>query len=91
MRPVAIGGVERKAHFFVLDLPNSDGCYLRAYPATVAEAWVDDHIHAFAFFRVVPQSIVADNDRCLIAKIRKVPRQCSRALPLSILASITAN
>src|SRR3546814_2358486 len=24
---VVIGGVERKAHFFVLDLPHSDGCY----------------------------------------------------------------
>jgi transposase len=47
---VVIGGVERKAHFFVLDLPHSDGCYVRAYPAAVAEAWVDGHIHAFGFF-----------------------------------------
>jgi transposase len=38
---VVIGGVERKAHFFVLDLPHSDGCYVRAYPAAVSEAWVD--------------------------------------------------
>lgn len=66
---VVIGGVEQKAHFFVLDLPHSDGCYVRAYPAAVAEAWVDGHIHAFAFFRAVPQSIVYDNDRCLVAKI----------------------
>jgi transposase len=34
-----------------------------------AEAWVDGHIHAFAFFGAVPQSIVYDNDRCLVAKI----------------------
>ncbi len=47
---VRIGGVEQKAHFFVLDLPHSDACYVRAYPAAVAEAWVDGHIHAFAFF-----------------------------------------
>ena len=66
---VVIGGVERKAHFFVLDLPHSDGCYVRAYPAAVSEAWVDGHIHAFAFFGAVPQSIVYDNDRCLVAKI----------------------
>ncbi|MCK9514286.1 MAG: IS21 family transposase [Pigmentiphaga sp.] len=66
---VVIGGVEQKAHFFVLDLPHSDGCYVRAYPAAVAEAWVDGHIHAFAFFGAVPQSIVYDNDRCLVAKI----------------------
>ena len=43
---VVIGGVEQKAHFFVLDLPHSDACYVRAYPAAVAEAWVDGHIHA---------------------------------------------
>ena len=28
-----IGGVARKAHFFVFDLPHSDACYVRAYPA----------------------------------------------------------
>src|SRR3546814_14180499 len=28
---VVIGGVEQKARFFVLDLPHSDGCYVRAY------------------------------------------------------------
>ena len=66
---VVIGGVERKAHFFVLDLPHSDACYVRAYPAAVSEAWVDGHVHAFAFFGAVPQSIVYDNDRCLVAKI----------------------
>ncbi|WP_126156213.1 IS21 family transposase [Paracoccus haematequi] len=66
---VIIGGLEQKARFFVLDLPHSDGCYVRAYPAAVAEAWVDGHIHAFAFFGAVPQSIVYDNDRCLVAKI----------------------
>ena len=66
---VVIGGVEQKARFFVLDLPHSDACYVRAYPAAVSEAWVDGHIHAFAFFGAVPQSIVYDNDRCLVAKI----------------------
>jgi transposase len=66
---VVIGGVELKPRFFVLDLPHSDGCYVQAYPAAIAEAWVDGHIHAFAFFGTVPQSIVYDNDRCLVAKI----------------------
>ena len=27
-----IGGVERKIHYFVLDLPHSDGCFVKAYP-----------------------------------------------------------
>ena len=66
---VEIGGVEQKAHFFVLDLPHSDAGYVRAYPAAVAEAWMDGHVHAFAFFGAVPLSIVYDNDRCLVSKI----------------------
>ncbi len=30
---VVIGGVERKAHCFVIDLPHSNGCFVKAYPA----------------------------------------------------------
>ena len=52
-----------------MDLPHSDGCFVRAYPAATAEAWVDGHVHAFAFFGKVPVSILYDNDRCLVAKI----------------------
>ena len=29
---MVIGGVERKAHCFVIDLPHSDGCFVKAYP-----------------------------------------------------------
>ena len=47
---VIIDGIEQKAHFFVLDLPHSDACFVRAYPAATAEAWMDGHVHAFAFF-----------------------------------------
>ncbi len=66
---VVIGGVEQKAHFFALDLPHSDSCYIRAYPAATAEAWMDGHARAFGFFGGVPLSILYDNDRCLVAKI----------------------
>ena len=66
---VIIGGAEQKAHFFVLDLPHSDACFVRAYPAATAEAWVDGHVHAFSFFSKVPLSVLYDNDRCLVAKI----------------------
>jgi DNA replication protein DnaC/transposase len=66
---VVIGGVAQKAHFFVMDLPHSDACCVRAYPAATAEAWVDGHVHAFAFFGRVPVSVLYDNDRCLVAKI----------------------
>ena len=66
---VVIGGVERTAHFFAFDLPHSDASFVRAYPAATAEAWVDGHVHAFAFFGRVPQSVLYDNDRCLVARI----------------------
>lgn len=67
---VVIGGVEHKAHFFVMDLPHSDAYFVRAYPAATAEAWMDGHVHAFAFFGGVPQSVLYDNDRCLVSKIQ---------------------
>ena len=66
---VFIDGVEQKAHFFIMDLPHSDACYVRAYPAAMAEAWVDGHVHAFAFFGKAPVSVLYDNDRCLVSKI----------------------
>lgn len=66
---VVIGGIEQKAYFFAFDLPHSDACYIRAYPAANTETWLDGHVHAFAFFGAVPRSILYDNDRCLVAKI----------------------
>ena len=36
-----IGGVEQKIHFLVMDLPHSDACFLKAYPAETAEAFCD--------------------------------------------------
>ena len=66
---VVIGGVERKAYFLAFDLPHSDACYIRAYPAANTEAWLDGHVHAFAFFGAVPWSILYDNDKCLVARI----------------------
>ncbi len=66
---VVIGGIEQKAYFFAFDLPHSDACYIRAYPAGNTEAWLDGHVHAFAFFGAVPRSILYDNDRRLVARI----------------------
>ena len=66
---VVIGGVERKAHCFVLDLPHSDGCYVKAYPAETTEAFLDGHVSAFAFLGGVPQSILYDNTKLAVAKI----------------------
>ena len=44
---VVIGGVEHKAHCFVIDLPHSDGCYVKAYPAETTEAFLDGHVSTF--------------------------------------------
>ena len=66
---VVIGGVERKAHCFVLDLPHGDGCFVRAYPAESTEAFLDGHVAAFAYLGGVPRSILYDNTRLAVAKI----------------------
>ena len=66
---VVIGGVERKAHYFVLDLSHSDGCFVKAYPAETTEAFLDGHVSAFAFLGGVPRSILYDNTRLAVAKI----------------------
>ena len=66
-----IAGVKQKVHFFAFDLPQSDASYVRAYRAATAEAWVDGHVHAVAFFGAVALSIVYDNDRCLVSRIER--------------------
>ena len=66
---VVIGGVEQKAHCFVIDLPHSDGCFVKAYPAETTEAFLDGHVSAFAYLGGVPQSILYDNTRLAVAKI----------------------
>ena len=66
---MVIGGVERKAHCFVLDMPHSDGCFVKAYPAESTEAFLDGHVSAFAYLGGVPQSILYDNTRLAVAKI----------------------
>ena len=43
-----IGGVEQTIHYFVLDLPHSDVCFVKAYPAETTEAFCDGHVSALA-------------------------------------------
>ena len=64
-----IAGVEHRAHFFVMTLPHNDACFVAAYPAATTEAWLDVHNRAFALFGGVPQSILYDNDKCLVSRI----------------------
>ena len=64
-----IGGVERKVHYLVMDLPHSDGCFVKAYSAETTEAFLDGHVAAFAFLGGVPQSILYDNTKLAVARI----------------------
>src|SRR5438045_6487640 len=42
-----IAGVERKIHFFAIDLPHSDACFVQAYPAECQSAPKRDPESAF--------------------------------------------
>src|SRR5438552_1597551 len=64
-----IAGVERKIHFFAVDLPHSDACFVQAYPAETTEAFCDGHNAAFGFFGGVPKSILYDNTKLAVARI----------------------
>ena len=64
-----IGGVRQKIHFFCMDVPQSDACFVKAYPRETTEAFLDGHVSAFAFFDGVPLSILYDNTKIAVAKI----------------------
>ena len=64
-----IGGIERKIHFLVMDLPQSDACFVKAYPGETTEAFCDGHVSAFSFFGGVPLSILYDNTAIAVARI----------------------
>ena len=64
-----IDGVERKAHYLVVDLPQSDDCFVMAFPAETTEAFLEGHNHAFAYFGGVPRTILYDNTKLAVARI----------------------
>ena len=64
-----IAGKKVRFHYFCLDLPHSDGCFVKAYPTEDTESFLDGHIAAFAFLGGVPQSILYDNTKIAVAKI----------------------
>ena len=66
---VVIGGVERKVHYLVVDLPQSDDCFVMAFPAETTEAFLEGHNHAFAYFGGVPRTILYDNTKLVVARI----------------------
>jgi transposase len=66
---VVIGGVEQKAHFLCMDLPQSDDSFVVAFPAENTESFLEGHNRAFAHFGGVPRTILYDNTRIAVAQI----------------------
>jgi len=64
-----IAGKKVRFHYFCLDMPQSDACFVKAYPTEDTEAFLDGHIAAFAFLGGVPQSILYDNTKIAVARI----------------------
>lgn len=64
-----IAGKRQRIHYFCMHLPHSDACFVKAYPAEVAEAFCDGHVAAFEFFGGVPLSILYDNTKLAVAQI----------------------
>ena len=83
-----IGGVRQKIHFFCLELPQSDACFVKAYPRETTEAFLDGPVAAFAFFGGVPLSILYDNLRIAVARMSHLRRLGAGACSSSIAASI---
>lgn len=65
---VSIAGVRRKAHFLAVDLPHSDGAFVKAFPAETTEAFCKGHNAAFRYFGGVPRTIVYDNTKIAVAR-----------------------
>ena len=64
-----IGGEERKAHYLVIDLPQSDDYFVMGFPAETTEAFLEGHHQAFAYFGGVPRRILYDNTKLAVAQI----------------------
>lgn len=66
---VGIGGEERKAHYLAIDLPQSDDCFVMAFPAETTEAFLEGHNQAFAYWGGVPRRILYDNTKLAVGQI----------------------
>jgi len=66
---VVIDGVEQKGHFLCMDLPQSDDCFVTAFPAENTESFLEGHNQAFAYFAGVPRTILYDNTKIAVKEI----------------------
>ena len=49
--------------------PQSDDCFVMAFPAETTEAFLEGHTHAFAYFQGVPRTMLYDNTKLAVARI----------------------
>ena len=64
-----IAGVHQKVNVFNMILPQSDACFVKAYPRENTESFVDGHVSAFEFIKGVPRAILYDNTKIAVSKI----------------------
>jgi transposase len=79
-----VGGLRMEIHYLCIDLPQSDACFVKAYPRETTEAFLDGHVLAFAFFGGVPLAAPARPtlpSRSDSPPARKVSRSPSRPRP----------
>ena len=50
-------------------MPQSDDCFVMAFPSETTEAFLEGHNHAFAYFGGVPRTILYDNTKLAVARI----------------------
>lgn len=67
---MVVGGERMNIHYSCMSLPQSDACFVKAYPRVTTKAFLDGHVSAYAFFEGVPLSILYDNTTIAVAKIR---------------------
>ena len=64
-----IGGVYQKINVFNMSLPQSDTCFVKAYPRENTESFGDGHVSSFEFIGGVPSDILYDNTKIAVVKI----------------------
>jgi transposase len=80
---VLVDGVATSVALFVLSLPYADAVYCQVFPRECAEAFLEGHQRAFAFFGGVPRRVAYDNTKTAVARItgsraRQVTREFQR-------------
>ena len=64
-----IAGVERKIHFFAMDLPHSDACFVSGLSGGDRRSVLRRAQRRVRFFGKVPHSILYDNTTLAVARI----------------------